>query len=271
MSKVLSCYWKVHINGKELDRSRRECIDNIDIEEQCDGSNTCTLTVNDPDFLFIEDNIFVEEATVSVSMGWHGDTHRVTFDGYISAIDISFPENGFPVMSVFCIDNSHVMNRKKKSRSWDNVTRAEVVQKIAKEYGFKCVVESGYNFKTEDTISQSDATDIEFCESLAGDERDPFMCKLIGDTLYSVRKGILKDPTSTVYYRKFPYDVISFSPKINKETRKEEVTSSDINTNDKTVDTHTADSDNTPRDTQGETVTTSSRVYDAKTGTWEVK
>ena len=275
MSKVLSCYWNVFINGKELDEARKECIDSIDIVEQCDGSDTCTLVVNDPDFHYIEDNIFIEEATVSVVMGWHGDTHRVTFTGYISAIDINFPDSGYPVLSIFCLDNSHVMNRKKKKRSWDNVTSADVIKKIAQEYGFKCVIKPGYTFKKEDTISQSNVTDIDFCESLAGKERVPFMCKLIGKTLYYVKKGVLKDPTSTVYYKKFPYDVISFSPKINKETKQEEVTSTDINTDTKKVDKATANDDNTPRDTQGEPVKTQTptkvRVYNTSTGKWEVK
>lgn len=280
MSNLLSCYWGVAINGVELDKPRREGIENIDIVEQCDGSNTCTLTVNDPDFYFIEDNIFIEEATISVVMGWHGDTHRVTFTGYISAIDISFPENGYPVLSIFCLDGSHIMNRKKKQRSWDNVTNADVIKKIAQEYGFKCVVESGYSFKKEDTISQSNSTDIEFCESLAGNERVPFMCKLIGNTLYYVKKGVLKDPSSTVYYKKFPFDVISFTPKINKETIQEEISSADINTNNKTVDSAKANSGNTSRDVQGEPVKTLSsptgnkeavRVYDPKTGKWKVE
>lgn len=275
MSKVLSCYWNVFINGKELDEARKECIDSIDIVEQCDGSDTCTLVVNDPDFHYIEDNIFIEEATVSVVMGWHGDTHRVTFTGYISAIDINFPDSGYPVLSIFCLDNSHVMNLKKKKRSWDNVTSADVIKKIAQEYGFKCVIEPGYTFKKEDTISQSNVTDIDFCESLAGKERVPFMCKLIGKTLYYVKKGVLKDPTSTVYYKKFPYDVISFSPKINKETKQEEVTYADINTDTKKVDKATANDDNTPRDTQGEPVKTQTptkvRVYNQSTGKWEVK
>lgn len=272
MGKVLGCYWKVFINGAELDDARRRCIEDVNIQEACDYSDTCTLKVCDPNFLYIEDNIFIEEATVSVEIGWHGDTHRIRFDGYISAIDIDFPENGYPVLSVFCLDNSHVMNRKKKKRSWDNVTRAEVVQKIAKEYGLKCVIEKGYNFTKEDTISQSDTTDIEFCENLAGEERVPFMCKLIGNTLYYVKKGLLKDPTSTLYYKRFPYDVISFSPRISKETIQEEVTVSDIDTTDKTVDSSTANGDNTSRDTQGEPVDPvippKGKKYDPKTGEW---
>lgn len=272
--KVLRIYWNVHINGQPLGLDRKRCIESISIDELCDGSDTCTLLVHDPDYIFIDDNIFVEEATISVEIGWHGDTYREKFDGYISAIDLDFPENGYPTLSIFCLDDTHRMNRKKKKRSWDNVTRAEVVQKIAQEYGFKCVVESGYNFKTEETISQSDSTDIEFCESLAGEERDPFMCKLIGDTLYYVKKGILKEPVASLHYREYPHDIISFKPQINKETRKEEVTSSDINTNTKVVETTTATNDNTERDTQGEPVndsentTTENYVYNPETGTW---
>lgn len=270
MSKVISCYWNIHINGKLLDIYRKKYIESVEIEELCDGSDICTIVLNDPDFVFIEDNIFVEEATVSVSIGWHGDSHRVTFDGYISAIDINFPESGYPIMSIFCMDNSHVMNRKKNTRSWDNVTRAEVVQKIAMEYGFKCVIEPGYTFKAESSISQSDATDIEFCESLAGEEREPFMCKLIGDTLYYVKKGIIKNAVAELQYRKVPYDVVSFKPQINKETKKEEVESADINISDKTVDSAVSNNENTIRDTLGEPVMTTSNqmVYDPMTGKW---
>lgn len=266
MGKVLSCYWKVCINGKELDEGRRHCINNIDIQEQCDGSNTCTLTVNDPNFLYIEDNIFIQEATISVELGWHGDTHRVHFDGYISAIDIDFPDTGSPVLSVFCLDESHVMNRKKKQRSWDNVSSADVVRKIAKEYGFSCVIETGYNFDIEDTISQSDMTDIEFCENLAGGERIPFMCKLIGTTLYYVKKGLLKDPASTLYYKRYPFDVVSFSPRITKETILEEVTCSDIDTSTKKTKKSTASNKDTSRDTQGEPVSTSSPAPEKEKG-----
>ena len=256
MGNLLSCYWNVYVNGKKLKLSRKKCIESIDIEELCDGSDTCTLTVIDPEFLFIEDNIFIEEATVSVEIGWHGDTYHVKFSGYISAIDLDFPESGYPVLSIFCMDNSHVMNRKKKNRSWDNKTRADVVQEIAKEYGFKCVIEEGYSSEAEDTISQSDVTDIEFCENLASEERDPYMCKLIEDTLYYVKKGILKEPSAQLHYREKPYDIISFKPQINKETRKEEVSSADINTDDKSVDSSVAKDSNTNRDIKGEPVKT---------------
>ena len=161
------------------------------------------------------------------------------------------------------------MNRKKKKRSWDNVTRADVVKKIAQEYGFKCEVEKDYTFTKEDTISQSDVTDIEFCENLAGEERVPFMCKLVGKTLYYVKKGLLKDPSSTLYYKKYPYDVVSFSPRITKETIKEETSSANVDTTNKKVDSSTSNKDNTNRDVQGDPVNTVTKpvmTYDPNKG-----
>lgn len=270
-SDVVSCIWRIHINGKALSLKRRTCITSIDIEENCDGSDTCTIELQDPDYEFIEDNIFIEEATVKVALRLEGTSYIHTFSGYISAIDISFPESGYPCMSLFCLDNSHIMNREKKKRSWDNVTSADVVKKIAQEYGFKCVVESGYTFKTEDTISQSGETDIEFIEGLAGKEIDLFMCKLVGDTIYYTKKGLLSNSVAALAYRKKPYDVISFSPQINKETRQEKVNNSNIS-DSKTTEVGTAD-ENTPRDTQGDSVSTStasgSMKYDADKRTWE--
>ena len=273
MSEVLSCYYNVHINGSPISVDRKECIESISLDELDDGSDTCTIVVSDPEFKYIEDAIFIEEATVYVEFGWWGATHRDTFFGYISAIDISFPEKGYPQLSVFCLDNSHIMNRKKKTRSWDNVTRADVVKKIAAEYGFKCVIQSGYNSTKEDSISQSGVTDIEFIENLAGEERDLYKCKLIGDTIYYVKKGLLGSPKATVSYKKGDFDVISFSPKINKETRQESIDKADINTDTKATDSATASDSTTAREVQGEPVQTTSTPskgyrYDPKTGQW---
>ena len=257
MADVISCVWDIYINGKQISENRYICITEISIDEICDGSDTCTITLQDPDFAFIEDNIFVEEASIKVTAFLNNvKDSDILFEGYISAIDISFPEDGYPTMSLYCLDKSHVMNRTKKTRSWDNTTSASVVQQIAQEYGYKCVIQQGYNFKTQDTISQSKETDIAFIESLADNESDIFMCKLIGDTIYYIKKGLLDKPVSELAYREYPYSVMSFSPKINKETRQEEITNSDIG-DDKTTETATADED-TPRDTQGESVKTSS-------------
>jgi phage protein D len=254
INQVLMISFSLSINGKELSQDRRECIQSITIEETVDGADTMTLAIHDPDFLYINDNIFIEDVKVYAKINWVGSTHVEEFNGYISAIDISFPEEGEPNLSILCMDNTHVMNRKKKKRSWKNTTRAEVVKIIAKEYGFKCVVQSGYTFEKEETITQSDATDIEFCESMAGEEVYPFECNLKGDTLYYIKRGLLSKSKMDLGYKVYPYNMTSFTPRINKETRQEEIKSSSIDGASKKVTSSSSTPKNTKADTQGDSV-----------------
>ncbi len=81
------------------------------------------------------------------------------------------------------------MNKTKRTRSWDNVTTVDVIEKIAKEYGLKVIKQSGYSFQKQDSLSQSDQTDIEFLEGLCGNETEPFMCKIIENTVYYIKKA----------------------------------------------------------------------------------
>ena len=270
-SSVSSVFWQMYINNIEITGRSRACINSIEFDELCDGSDICTISIADPDFIFIEDNLFIEEASVIVRFGFNEDIDRKEFSGYVSAIDISFPPEGSPILTVTCLDNSHTMNRKKKDRSWDNVTRADVVRKIATEYGYYPEIEPNYTFAVLDTISQSNQTDIEFLESLAKQEREPFMCKLKGTHLVYLKKGLLQTPVTDIGYKTYPFDVISFNPQINKETRQEEITSSDVNTETKECESYTANDGNVSRDVQGESVKSSSMVYDPAKREWVKK
>lgn len=284
--KVSVVTWQLWVNNTEITGLKKACVKSFDFDELCDGSDTLTINLIDPNFEFIEDNIFIDEASVVLEHGFEGDVERQRFSGYISAIDISFPEDGSPSLTITCLDrSSHLMNRIKKDRSWDNVTRADVVRKIAAEYGFDVYIEPNYEFAVIDTISQSKQTDIEFLENLAGEEREPFLCKMIGNTIHYEKKGLLSDPVTTVGYKTYPFDVMSFSPQINKETRQEEITVSDVGAENKEYETYTANDGNVSRDVQGESVKTTSSsalndtsgadssnmVYDPVTRTWTKK
>ena len=106
------------------------------------------------------------------------------------------------------------------------MTSAEVVTQIMQNYGFEVVVEEDYEFKKQETITQSQQTDIEFIQKLASEEVYPFSARLMGTKFYYVKKGHLADEVMTLTYKKFPHDIISFSPKITKEdaTNKDQTT-----------------------------------------------
>lgn len=242
---LLAIAYNVWISGTMLSMEKKQCIKSIEVKETVNGADTATLVIADPQFLFIEDNIFLEDNKIKIILGWDNTTHRVTFDGYISAIDITFGSDGIPVVTATCMDNTHTMNRTKKDATFNNCTSADVVKRLCAEYGFTCIIENNYNFKVQETITQSNQTDIDFITKLAGDEVYPFTARLVGSTFYYVKKGRLETPKMTLVYKKYPHTVVSFTPRINKETKQVEISNSSLTTRDKSVSTTTASSGNT--------------------------
>ena len=71
-----------------------------------------------------------------------------------------------------------------------------------------------------------------------------------GNTGYYVRKKVLEKQQATLDYRDGLMNVISFQPRINKETKQVEVRASDVNLLDNKVDKAQAN-DNTSREASG--------------------
>ena len=113
--EVLAIVYDVWISGTKLGMNKKACINSISIKETVEGSDSATIQISDPEFLYIEDNIFIEDNSIKIKLGWSNTTYRVTFNGYISAIDINFDSDGIPKLTITCMDNTHVMNRKKKN------------------------------------------------------------------------------------------------------------------------------------------------------------
>ena len=232
---ILSIVYDVWISGTKMGIDKKECINSIEIKETVDGADTATIQITDPEFLYIEDDIFLEDNTIKIKLGWDNTTYRETFEGYISAIDIDFNSNGCPKLTVTCMDKTHIMNRTKKDATFKNTTSANVVKQICKNYGYNVVVDSSYKFEVQETITQSHQTDIDFITKLANDEVYPFSARLVGNTFYYVKKGKLETPKMTLTYKKYPHEIISFSPKINKESKQVEIKSSSVNTSNKST------------------------------------
>lgn len=237
--EVLAIVYDVWISGTKLGMNKKACINSISIKETVEGSDSATIQISDPEFLYIEDNIFIEDNSIKIKLGWSNTTYRVTFNGYISAIDINFDSDGIPKLTITCMDNTHVMNRKKKNETYKNCTSAEVVKKIVQGYGYSCVVDSSYSFKRQETITQSNQTDIDFITKLAGDEVYPFTARLVGNTFYYVKMGKLETPKMSLTYKKYPHEVISFTPKINKESKQVEISGASVDTSSKSVSSST--------------------------------
>lgn len=271
-SNYISYYADISINGVPLDDFRKRSISQIALENPIDGSTSFTITLFDTEMMFIEDDIFLRNAKISASVGLHEIPDSLeTFNGYISTIDIDFGEDGAPTIVIMCLDETYLMDRVKKKRTWENTTSSAVVGIIAAEYGLQYKA-SPYTFKVQDTIPQSKVTDIKFIEDLGKKERDPFKVKVLNGILYYEPIQFNSAPVSIFTYRLFPSDIRSFKPKINRETITIESESSDINAETKQPDVRVATQDNTPRDTtQGDPVKTYEYIYSSELSAWTSK
>lgn len=247
MSEIKSQYYQIFFKGVELDEFRYSLIEEIVFEDNSTGSDLLTIRLNDPDFIFINDDIFIEEAQVKFLGGWRND-YRTMFEGYVSLIDITFPNTGSPQMIIHCMDNTHLMNRTKKKRTWENKKNSDVASSIFKEYGLKAVVDASP--RVQESIAQSNETDISLLEKLASDELDPYLVYVENGTGYYVKKKILEKHQATLDYRDGDMNVIAFNPRINKEVKQVEVQKSDVNAKDKKIDKAEAN-DKTSRNTSG--------------------
>ena len=270
-SVVRKMSWDVWVGGEKLGMSRKSCIESITIKETVEGSDSAVLNIADPNLEFIDDNIYLEDKAVKICMYWVGYTYKVEFNGYITAIDIDFGSDGIPTLQITCMDNTYRMNKKKVNKTFKKKTSAQVVQSICKKYGYKCVIQSGYKFTQQKTISQSNQSDIELITRLAQDETYPFTACLVGSTFYYVKQGKLSDtPKCSLTYRDYPNDIISFSPQINTETI--ESSTGSTNTGKKKSNTATektgqnpSKSSTKPAKTKTYTLNTNSRKWHKKT------
>lgn len=265
--------YSLSISGQKLGSEYLELIKDIAYEEVSHGADILTVTIIDPDYTYIEDELIVAESEVVFRGGWIGQ-ESIYFEGYISVLDVDFPETGSPELTIHCMDKSHLMNRKKNKKTWEKKRVSEVATEIFKTYGFKTDVDK--TDKVEDTITQSDSTDIAFLIEMADRQIDPFLVYVEGNTGYFKKKKILAKEQKTLHYRTGSLEIKSFSPRINKEITRVEVEGSNVNDSTKKVEKSIA-TDNMPRDAQGESIKTSDkantgqkRVYNPRTGKWEI-
>jgi hypothetical protein len=213
------CRLKVAIHGINVSQDRINCIEQYNLAERCLGSDTLELSVRDPEFKYISDNIFVKDSPISATVTWDGSfIHAKKFTGFIHAVDINFPNEGFPRLTLTCLDSgSYRMHQTPKTREFKAKTTADVIREVAREYGYKVSIESGYNFVLREFIGQTRETDLEFCERLPELEREPFFFKVKDNTVYYKRLGIVAKEKVTINYKSKGCEVISFNPQITKK------------------------------------------------------
>lgn len=237
-SNYQSYYCDIFIRGIELNRQQYESIVSVTLTQSMEGSDTVSISLIDTDALFIEDDIFVEDTQIKINMGCHEINEITSFEGFITTIDLDFNSAGQISLDITCSDNSFKMDRENKTKTWENKLNVDIVKEIVSSYGFKFEMLNPFSYRNYVSIAQDDMTDLQFIEKLRDEEVFPCYAKMhTPDTFCFQTITFNKPVVCNLHYMLAPYDVISFSPTINRNQLKEGRLKSEIDVVDKSLNT----------------------------------
>lgn len=225
----------IAVNGElcELPENMRDLIESYDLSTEESGATTLEFTVSDPNFVLLNSSILVEDTAVYFECGWANDWNNIVrFYGYISIIDFEFTTDGYPSLTITCMDETHIMNRVEKTRTFENKKRSDIVKSIFNEYGIPSEVwDSGEQADDiEEKITQSEETDISFIQGLAGEViGNIFICYVENGVGYFKPRDFSGEPVVDLYYRdENGNDISSFKCSVNKEKIKYYKSTNDV-------------------------------------------
>ncbi|NOU71168.1 hypothetical protein GC098_06960 [Paenibacillus sp. LMG 31458] len=172
----------ISVDGTKI--SDTIAIDILRVETSIDGTadsfsfriaNAYDITNNEFQWL----STFSLGKAIEISLGYV-DKMTAVFSGHITSVVVDFPEEGAPGLVVRGMDISYLMMKGTKSRSWNKKKYSDVVEEIAKTYGFKTHIDAT---TTEfPALSQSQINDYHFIQNLANLVNYDFF--VVGKNLY---------------------------------------------------------------------------------------
>lgn len=281
-------YFKIYLAGKELAAHENTLVEEIVYEDTSTGSDLCSITIHDPDYLIIGDKRIVKSTACKVIGGYKRD-YKTWIDGFISAVDVDFPAEGYPTITLHIMDRTYLMNKLERKKGYKNMTYTAIAQAVAKMYGLSFDGDSsGGGGKKQESITQSYETDIQFLQGIANEIGYLVWVDSNRKLHWKDKESFMKSNASTtLWYKKAPFDIISFRPRIIQADQMDEVEESDIDSKDKkpttakVTKTPAKDSSKTSgskgsgnKNTSGKKPGASSggeMVYNPHTGTWTRK
>lgn len=230
--KLEAPWYRISINDKPIPEEYKRCISEVSVDEADNQATMGRIVIEDANRVFLKDKRIVKDTPINIEMGHLGGKTRLMLKGKISLVEADFRPDGMPIITLVILDKSKDMNKTKKSRTWKNKRKSDVVSQVVRAYGLKPRIKSkGLELEN---ISQNDETDIQFIQRLAQEE--DYACYIIPEKneFYWGEKELDKKPKKTYMYAKGTKDIISFRPSYIEKYRNTQVSvKQDIDTRKK--------------------------------------
>jgi phage protein D len=169
-----------------------EFVTSFTFEDNAKLVDKATFSLDNHDLRWIDHPSFRHNNLVEVQWGYGG---RMT---PLRRCVIAALKGGFPILTVDALGHAMKMDEKTKTRTFTNLTRSAVVQKIAEEHGFAKDAEIEDTKVVYSSISQAGRTDAAFVKWLA--DREGFQFFVGQSGLHFHRRDLKQQPIKELFW-----------------------------------------------------------------------
>jgi phage protein D len=161
-------FW-VEVDGSTLAADVSCNVEEISLVSSPNTLDTCNLTIANayPEMRWThtpDAKLFREGSAVIAALGYVDELEPL-FDGEITKVSPSFPASGVPTLGIECHTRLHWLQRGKNTRTFQQMTDKQMVEKIAQDNGLEPQAEDpGVSY---DYVMQPNQTDLEFLRARA--------------------------------------------------------------------------------------------------------
>lgn len=191
-SAFISARPALYINGQERPQLGENLLAMV-VEETLDGVHRCELRLNnwgvvhgEPGYLYF-DRQEIDFGSELAVVGMAGDEGVTIFEGRVRALEGHNTQGEPPRLVVIAEGRFFEMRVTRRTRIFEEITDADVIQQIAGEHGLQAQVD--LEGPTHTLLAQVDQSDLAFMRQLA--RRLDRVVWLEGDTLYAVDRAAL--------------------------------------------------------------------------------
>jgi phage protein D len=157
-------YYQVVIEGEDI----TPWVSAITLTEDDRQTDSVTLTIPDPRMIYAD--CLFEGSAAEIDLGYaEPNQHALMLRAVITKVELSYPENGVPALSVKGQDRSIMMGLEEKKKRWKDLTVTAIVKQVAQANGFANVqAQLDPDPKiSRKPILQDGKTDLAFLQELA--------------------------------------------------------------------------------------------------------
>lgn len=227
----------VHSSGIDI----TPWVSSVSVTEDDRQADSATITIPDPKLIYA-DALF-EGSYMEIDLGYaEPDQHALMIRALVTKVELSYPDNGIPILTLKGEDRSILMGLVEKKKHWKDRKVSDIVREIAKEGGFDANhVEISLTPDPDlrgKSITQDGKTDLAFLQELAQKYHAKCFVELnerAEEVLYFIpdrRIVRLNRPNDlSLHYRTGPNaNLLNFSPSFDSTyiDRKKEISDIDV-------------------------------------------